>query len=410
MNSNAHGRARSTSTRPVLTSMTNPGAVMLAIAAVLWISLAPDYMIFTASAAIPIAVAALGLLVLQGWARELSLASAGLFATALYYYGWFVRDNAEGLGIPWMAAAVMAVAISTGLMAALAAGSSKLPGIYLVVITLGLQITIEKFVYTNDVLTGGITGGTRSGDSILNPRPYFFGLNLRSDTTFYLFLLGWLAVVLVLVVRLRHSPAGLAFLLVGSDRQAASAVGISPLRFRVQAFATSGLLAGVGGVLGAWLFMNPPIFLNYGAGTSMLLLAIPVLAGADSIAVVLVVATAFQVIPVALESWHIDSFLLAGVGLGLGAAAGSRRTGGRARDMYLSLRHGDRQTRTAHVTDTAMLRAPAGLADDRGSDMVLMAAARPVAAYGAASALSSTSEGPSDELRPRRPRYSRDSK
>jgi ABC-type branched-subunit amino acid transport system permease subunit len=340
-----------TSTRPVATAMSNPGSILLAVAALFWITMAPDYMIFTVTAAIPVAVAALGLLVLQGWARELSLASAGLFATALYYYGWFARDDAEGLGLPWVLAAVLAVAISTGLMVALAAGSAKLPGVYLVVITLGLQITIEKFVYTNDVLTGGVTGGTRSGESILNPRPYFFGLNLRPDPTFYLFLLGWLAVVLVLVVRLRHSPAGLAFLLVGADRQAASAVGISPLRFRVQAFATSGLLAGVGGVLGAWLFMNPPIFLNYGAGTSMLLLAIPILAGADSIAAVLIVATAFQVVPVVLESWHINSYLLAGVGLAFGAAAGSRGAGGRARDLYLRVRRGDRGTRTAHASE-----------------------------------------------------------
>jgi len=297
-----------------------------------WVFAAPDYWV-TASSAIPLAVASLGLLVLQGWTREISLASAGLFGTALYFFGYLERPDNLGQGWPWLLAAVAAIGSVTALMVVMAAASIRLPGIYLVVITLGVQVTLEKAVFTQGRFSGGISGGTELGQSITNPRPWFFGLGLRSDMTFYFFLLGWLAVVVALLVRLRHSPAGRAFLLVGTDRQAAAAVGISPLRYRLAAFAVSGILAGLAGVLACWLYINPPVFIDYLAPTSLLLLAIPVLAGRDAIGWVLAIATADEIIPVAMEGYRINSFLLAGIGLVGGALTGSRGLGGRVADL-----------------------------------------------------------------------------
>ena len=68
----------------------------------LWVVFAPDYLIFIVSCAIPLAVVSLGLLVLQGWAREISLATAGLFATAMYWFGYLNRQDNLGKGIPWV--------------------------------------------------------------------------------------------------------------------------------------------------------------------------------------------------------------------------------------------------------------------------------------------------------------------
>ncbi|MGQ0466529.1 MAG: branched-chain amino acid ABC transporter ATP-binding protein/permease [Sporichthyaceae bacterium] len=323
----------STRTRPLRATCSQFGSLAVALFALVWVFAAPDYWIFTASAAIPLAVAGLGLLVLQGWARELSLASAALFGVGLYWFGFLNRQDNLGKGIPWVPALILAVGVVTALMVIVAAASVRLPGIYLVVITLGVQITIEKAFFTQGRYTGGISGGTELGQSITNPRPYFFGMNLRPDTTMYYFLLGWLAVVILLLVRLRHSPAGRAFMLVGADRQAAAAVGIDPLRYRMAAFGVSGALAGLGGVLACWLYVNPPVFTQYFAPTSLLMLAIPVLAGRDSIAWVLAVAAMFHVLPVAVESFRINAFLLAGVGLIGGALVGPRGLGGAWLDL-----------------------------------------------------------------------------
>lgn len=319
--------------RPVADALRSPWILALIAVALGWPMVAQVHWIFTVTGAIPVAVAALGLLVLHGWAREISLASAGIFASSMYIFGWLNRQDNQGLGVPWVPAALLVVAGAAALMGLLALLTLRLPAIYLIVVSLGLQGVLEKLVFAPGRFSGGISGGTELGIPITNPRPYVFGLDLRGDTTFYYFSLFWLAIVVLLVVRYRHSPAGLAVQLVGADRQAAAGIGIPPLHHRFAVFAASGALIGAAGVLGMWFFVNPPVFTNYLAPFSLFLLAIPVLAGRDGFAWVLVVAVAFQVIPFGLEGWHINSFLLAGIGLGLGTLAGSRGIGGRAQDV-----------------------------------------------------------------------------
>jgi ABC-type branched-subunit amino acid transport system ATPase component/ABC-type branched-subunit amino acid transport system permease subunit len=317
----------------VLRAARNPGVVAFAFAALCWVWFAPAYWVFDVTGAIPIAMAGLGLLVLQGWAREITLASAGLYASSMYVFGWLNRPDNLGQDIPWVPAAVLTVAAACLVMAALAGLTLRLPAIYVIVVSLGVQGLLEKLVFAPGRFSGGISGGTELGIPITNPRPWFLGLDLHSDRVFYWFSLAWLALVLTAVVRFRHSPAGLAVQLVGADRQAAATIGISPLRHRLAAFTVCGALTGAGGVLSSWFYVNPPVFTNYLAPQSLLFLAIPVLAGRDAIAWVPVVAVLFQVVPLALESWHINTFLLAGVGLGLGSLAGSRGIGGRVHDL-----------------------------------------------------------------------------
>ena len=361
-----------TSSRPVLAAVRQPGVLALALAAVLWGIYAPAYLIYTVNAAMPVAMAALGLLVLVGWGREISLATAGLFASAMYIFGYLNRP-VGGPGIPWVVAAAMILGLAVCLMAGLALISGRLPGIYLVMLTLGVQVVIERTVFVKGIYTGGLGGGDENGRLVRNRRPYFFGIDISGEFrlfghtvvpegAFYAFSLLWLALVLVLLARLRRSPYGLAFLLVGADRHAASAVGIPALRFRAYTFATSGLLTATGGILGCWLYVNPPVFINFLSPYSLVLLAIPVLAGLDSIAFVLVVAVTFQVVPVVLEHYRIGSYILAGVSLLIGAAFGSRGMGGRAQDLSRFLWHGPRRARTArNRLDAAALRTSDGL-------------------------------------------------
>jgi ABC-type branched-subunit amino acid transport system ATPase component/ABC-type branched-subunit amino acid transport system permease subunit len=353
-------------TRPIRSAMTAPGSLFGWLIALSWVFLAPDYWVFTVSAAIPLAITSLGLLVLQGWAREISLASAGLYGTALYFFGYLERPDNLGQGIPWLFAALIAIGSVTALMVVMAAASVRLPGIYLVVITLGVQISLEKSVFTQGRLSGGLSGGSELGQVITNPRPWFFGIGLRGDTTFYFFLLAWLAVVVLVLVRLRHSPAGRAFLLVGADRQAAAAVGISPLRYRLAAFATSGILAGLAGVLACWFYINPPIFVEFLAPTSLLLLAIPVLAGRDAIGWVVAIATMDQIIPMALEHYRVNAFLLAGVGLIGGAFTGPRGMGGNFADLRAKFLGDSNRAHLRKVAEQEAARAqdaPAVVAD-----------------------------------------------
>ena len=286
--------------RPIVRALTSPWSIILIALLVGWPEFVSaidyNYLVFSLTAAVPIAILGLGLLVLQGWTREISLVSAGLFAMTAYYFNWLNRVD-QGQDWLWIFAAITAIAVPTLLMAGLALASSKLPPMYMIVLTIGLQLTIEQTVYTVGYLSGGTSGGN-GGMPLQDPPPEPLGIDLQNDTVFYFFALFWLAVVLGLLVRLRRSPTGLAFMLVGSNRQSAAAVGIPAARFRVMAYVTAGFLAGVAGVLGSMLYISPPLYLSFGVEESMLLLCIPVLAGVDSMASVLLVASYLVVTPV----------------------------------------------------------------------------------------------------------------
>jgi ABC-type branched-subunit amino acid transport system ATPase component/ABC-type branched-subunit amino acid transport system permease subunit len=364
-----------TGTAPVRRAARHPGVIAVTATALLWGAFGPDYLVYTVNAGIATALAALGLTVLVGWGREVSLATAGVFGSALYVYGYLTRSD-TGKGWLWVPAAIVVMALAAGLMAGIAMISRQLPGIYLVMLTLGAQVLIERTIFTFGNYSGGIGGADDHGRSMENKRPQFFGIDISGDfhlfghqfsgdDAFYYFSLGLLAVTLVLVTRLRRSPYGLAFLLVGTDRQAASAIGIPAMRLRAAIFATCGALVAMGGILDCWLFINPPIFLNYLAPYSLVLLAIPVLAGLDSVSWVILTAVLFQVTPVALEHYRVGSYMIAGIGLLAGAAFGSRGMGGRARDLTRFLLHGPRRERTNRGRlDTETLRHNDGLATD----------------------------------------------
>jgi len=89
-----------------------------------------------------------------------------------------------------------------------------------------------------------------------------------------------------------------------------------------------GVLAGVAGALTAPLYRSPPTSFQYLSIPSLFLLAIPVTAGFESLLGVVVVAFAFTMIPQAVQSLHLSTFVVAGVGLLGGTYIGPRGISG----------------------------------------------------------------------------------
>ena len=87
-----------------------------------------------------------------GWAGEVSLASAALVGTSVYLTGYIVR--ADGLHLPFLVGLLAGVAVATALHSFAALATAKLSGIYVMVLTLGLQVTIERTVFSVAKLTG----------------------------------------------------------------------------------------------------------------------------------------------------------------------------------------------------------------------------------------------------------------
>jgi ABC-type branched-subunit amino acid transport system ATPase component/ABC-type branched-subunit amino acid transport system permease subunit len=290
-------------------------AAVLALGTAIWVFTAPQYWLFTVTTGVVLAISTLGLLVLTGWAREVSLAQAGLTATSIYLCGFAMRGG-DGWGWPYLAAAGLGIGVAVGMSLLVSLATARLSGIYIIILTLALQVTIEKTFFSNITLIE-----TDPENPI--PRPAFLGIQLASDRAYFLFALAVLGLVLVFLARLRASRFGRGLMLAGTDRQAASAVGVSPWRAKIFAFALAGFFAGLAGAVTAPLYPTPPSYISYLAIFSLIYLAIPVLAGFRSLLAVTVVAIAFAVTPQALEKFHISPLMLGAVGLLAGTVTGA---------------------------------------------------------------------------------------
>jgi len=325
------------------------GAVLAAVAAV-WLFTAPQYWLFTATTGLTLAISTLGLLVLVGWAREVSLAQAGLTATAIYLCGFAMRSG-SGFHWPYLAAAALGIGVVVLVSLLVSLSTAKLSGIYIIILTLALQVTIEKTFFSNIKLV-------QTDPEHTIHRPALLGVHLNSDRAYFLFALAVLVLCMLFLARLRASRFGRGLMLAGTDRQAAAAVGVSPWRAKIFAFALAGFFAGVAGVVTAPLYPTPPSYISYLSINSLVYLAIPVLAGFRSLAAVAVVAMVFSLTPQALEHLHISPLMLGAIGLLCGTLTGPTGVSG----LILAWIHSRRRTRADEAG--VDLRDPTGGDED----------------------------------------------
>jgi ABC-type branched-subunit amino acid transport system permease subunit len=150
----------------------------------------------------------------------------------------------------------------------------------------------------------------------------------------YLYILSTLLLAMFFLHRFRNSRFGRSLIMVGVDKSAAAAVGVSPWMYKVVAFGVAGLFAGISGALSAPLYRNPPGIIQYLSFKSLFYLSVPIFAGFESIVAVVAVACLFQMLPQILLSWKIPPELIGGVGLLLGVLAGPRGMGGAILDVF----------------------------------------------------------------------------
>ena len=327
-----------------------PAVAVLAAVAAVWLFTAPQYWLFTATTGLTLGISTLGLLVLVGWAREVSLAQAGLTATAIYLCGFAMRSGA-GWHWPYLAAAALGIGVVVLLSLLVSLSTAKLSGIYIIILTLALQVTIEKTFFSNIKLV-------ETDPEHTIHRPALLGVHLTSDRAYFLFALAVLVLCMVFLARLRASRFGRGLMLAGTDRQAAAAVGVSPWRAKIFAFALAGFFAGLAGVVTAPLYPTPPSYISYLSINSLVYLAIPVLAGFRSLVAVAVVAMVFSVAPQALEHLHISPLMLGAIGLLSGTLTGPTGVSG----LILAWIHSRRRSRGGE--ERVDLRDPTGWAED----------------------------------------------
>lgn len=178
----------------------------------------------------------LSLLVLTGWAGQISLGQVALAATGAWAAAWS--------GLPFVFAILVGAA--AGALAATAVGipALRLRGLNLAIITLAFAVTVSSFLLDRHYL------GDRLPDRL--DRPSFLGLDLNDQRTHYYVMLAFLGLVALAVLGMRRSRTARAFIALRDNEQAAQSFGIVATRARLSAFAVSGAIAGLAGALIAY--------------------------------------------------------------------------------------------------------------------------------------------------------------
>jgi sulfate-transporting ATPase len=188
------------------------------------------------------AVMVLSIVVITGYAGQISLAQWALAGVGALIAGRFVH---AGLAIELAIPLGVLLTIPVGLVFALPALRTR--GVNLAVVTLGLGFLVSEVVFANHTYLGErLDGGTRIG------RAELFGIEVDAFNHPH----AWAFVSLVtfvllalLVANLRRSRTGRRLIAVRTNERAAASLGISVFGVKLYAFAVSAGLAAVAGIL-----------------------------------------------------------------------------------------------------------------------------------------------------------------
>lgn len=217
---------------------------------------------------------ALSLMWLGGYGGMVSLAQLTFAGVAAYMIAIFGVSNKPelSLGWEWWAAIPAALIVATAFATLTGMLAARTEGIYTIMITLAIAVAFSLFCRQNYAIFNGFAGFA----SLRPPAP--FGLDLRAPLPFYYLCLAFAAGAYAGVVYVTRSTFGLALQAVRDNPRRMRAVGFNVYAHRVAAYAMSGLLAAIGGLLLAWFNgrISPG---SIAAGPSINVLVMAVLGG-----------------------------------------------------------------------------------------------------------------------------------
>jgi len=194
--------------------------------------------IIKATAVAVFAIIGLSMVVLSGWAGQISLGQMAFVAVGAAVSGKTTLSwNVD------MSLALLAGGAAGGL-AAFVVGlpALRLRGLYLAVTTLVFALAVTSWLL-NARFFGWIP------TERLERPPLFGRISIDSPTRYYAYVLVVLGLVFVALRGIRHSRPGRAIVALRENEKAAQAYAISPVPVKLSAFTLSGSVAGVAGGL-----------------------------------------------------------------------------------------------------------------------------------------------------------------
>ena len=222
-------------------------------------------------------IVAVSMVVLTGWAGQISLGQFGLVGVAAGVSGGLVANH----NIDFFAA--LALGVVTGVVAAVVIGlpAVRIQGLYLAVTTLAFSYAVQNFVLNKHYFIGKHI--MPSGDSSHLYRPVLYGvIDLTDDRSFYYVCLIFLALTMAAALAFRRNRSGRILIAARDNQRAAPAYAINLARTRLAAFAVSGGIAGVAGVLFAYA-QRDVVPGSYSVEASILVFLAAAIAGVSSV-------------------------------------------------------------------------------------------------------------------------------
>ena len=253
---------------------------------------------------VALAVAAVSLNLLLGYAGQVSLGHSALLAAGAFSSGIVVSrwHGSMVLGMLFAVATTAALSFVVGLPAL------RLRGEYLAIVTLTFGVVMQYSVLRSTVFSGGSAG-------IALPRRVS-GNHYSTDNTIYLVVcLLLLLVVWFLDVNVVRTRLGRAFRTIRENEEVAQAFGIAVTRYKLLAFVLSGAMAGLAGAMygHAIGFVNNESPFNF--SQSLVLIIIVVVAGMGHRLAVIVVGLVFWIFPSFIAGLHGWANIIGAVGL-----------------------------------------------------------------------------------------------
>jgi ABC-type branched-subunit amino acid transport system permease subunit len=194
----------------------------------------------------------LSLVVLTGWAGQVSLGQMGFAGVGAAVGGALTDHFNADLSLGLLAGG------AAGALAAIVVGYPALRrrGLTLAVSTLGFALFVSSYLLNQSLWVDYLPGFR------IDRLPVFGVFDIETETRFYFLCLIVLALLLVVVRGVRQSRTGRVLIAIRENDSAARAYGVHATRTNIACFALAGFMAAVAGVL----FVHQQTGLQVGAG------------------------------------------------------------------------------------------------------------------------------------------------
>ena len=214
---------------------------------------------------------AVSLVVLSGWAGNISLGQFGFAGIGGAVAGDLVAKWNVDLFFSLVAAAVAGAVLAV----VIGIPALRIRGLFLAVTTMAFAVALDSFFLNPTNFEPLIPS------SFVRP-VLWKRFDLQNVNDYYWFCLALLGLTILFVTGLRHARAGRVLLATRDNPRAAAAMAVPTVRVKLVGFVLSGVIAGVAGALYAGA-LGSVGFHSYDSSISLLLFSMAVIGGLGSI-------------------------------------------------------------------------------------------------------------------------------